>query len=119
MGELISKNLESGGDDLSKFAGGGEGEVELKLEDIEDIVPPETSRGEMESLTPEKVKQIWDGLSDTEKRFTLSKDTVFNSVIDKYEESVGKQRATLLKALRKLIQSHDPRAALIESEINR
>ena len=115
MGESIGKNLESGEGDLSKFAGE---EGILKLEDIEDIVPPEKNQdGFGESLTPEKVKQIWDGLSDTEKRFVVSKDTVFNSVIDKYEESVGKQRTTLLRALRKLVLSHDPRAALIEPSL--
>ncbi|MEK7209307.1 MAG: hypothetical protein AAB670_00065 [Patescibacteria group bacterium] len=113
----MHKNLESGAGDLSKFSQGEE--VELKLEDIEDLVPPEENHGEIESLTPEKIKQIWEGLSDTEKRFVVSKDTVFNSVIDKYEESVGKQRTTLLRALRKLILSHDSRAALIETEFNR
>ena len=110
----MHKNLESDQGDLSRFAGNEEEPI-LKLEDI---IPPEKGRGEVgESLTPEKVKQIWDGLSDTEKRFVVSKDTVFNSVIDKYEESVGKQRTTLLRALRKLVLSHDPRAALIEPSL--
>ena len=119
MGESIHKNLESESGDLSGFS--QEEEVELKLEDVGGLFPPEEkSRPETgEALTPEKIKQVWDGLSDTEKRFVVSNQKVFDLVLPRYEQQVGSQKTRLLSALRKLIFSHDPRAALIEAEIKR
>ena len=117
MAESIGRDL--GSDDLSRFS--QQGEAELKLEDLADLVPPEKS-AELEQpgeLTPQKVAQVWDGLSDLERKFVLSEDAKFDGIIQKYTDVRGEKRTLVLKALRKLIQSHDPRAALIDPDFKK
>lgn len=111
MGEAMSKrDMES--EDLSKFSGE---EVELKLEDLEDLIPPEKSpEAKPGELTPEKVAQVWEGLSDLERKFVLSEEDKFSQIIQKYIEIRGEKQANVLRALRKLIQARDPRASLIQ-----
>lgn len=74
-------------------------------------IPKQKERG---ALTPERVKELWDKLSDLDKRFIVSSQNVFDKFIGPYEERYGHERAATITGLRKLILSADPRAGLID-----
>lgn len=72
-------------------------------------------QSEQKELTPERVAQVWEKLSDIEKKFVTCDQTQFDSVMPEYENRHGQNRAEIIKALRKLILSGDPRAGLIKT----
>ena len=112
------ERIEGESEDLSRFEDSlSDLDLRVFMEGVEekDSSDAETkTHGKSEDITPERVKQAWDQLSDTEKRFVVSSQKVFDSVLLKYEQQVGSQKAKILSALRKLILSHDHRAGLID-----
>ncbi|MBU2575886.1 hypothetical protein KKF64_02265 [Patescibacteria group bacterium] len=84
-------------------------------EDIKTLLEMGGENSKKEKLTPERMKQAWDKLSDVEKKFILTtSDKVFEKIIAK---SPDKQKTLIMSGLRKLIKNNDPRAAKIERKI--
>ncbi|MBI4118975.1 MAG: hypothetical protein HY452_01810 [Parcubacteria group bacterium] len=91
----------------------GLGEVK-GAENLSDIFGGENPK----ELTPEKIAQVWEGLSDLEKKFITCDPNQFESIISEYESAHGLRKATIIKALRKLVLEGDPRASAITGEMN-
>lgn len=84
----------------------------MSTEEIAGVIDVvESGRG---NLTADRVARHWNNLSAVEKKFTLSSQGQFDSLIGKYEETHGETKANRIKALRKLILEKDWRASKIE-----
>ncbi|MFY9493117.1 MAG: hypothetical protein WAP55_01410 [Minisyncoccia bacterium] len=103
-------------DAIERYQGLGSKEETGDLSGLfDDEESGETGENKTE-LTPERVARVWDKLSDIEKKFVTTTDEQFAAIIPGYEEKYGEKKAGVIKALRKLILSGDPRAGLIQAE---
>ncbi|MDP3995237.1 MAG: hypothetical protein Q8P78_01320 [bacterium] len=85
----------------------------LSTGDADDLFEEKEHTETSSQLTPERVAQAWDKLNSHEQKFILAaNDETFSGIIGKFKER--SEKAKQMWALRKLIQTNDPRASKIE-----